>query len=193
MFFTKTSFCQDWELQKEDNGILVYTRDNGTRYRSVQVVTVINTSMSEAVAMIMNVERFPEWVYKCRAARTLERRSETELIHYQVNSVPLAKDRDMVVHLLVKEDVSGDVVITQKALPDYIPFEKDLVRIPKFDGIWNLKTVANGVEINYTIDADPGGDLPMRFVNKAMIEGPFSTTYNLKRLLEQKQIAKKKL
>lgn len=193
ILFAQPALAQDWVLHKQEDGILVYTKANGTDYPSIKVVGVVKTSMSAAVSLIMNVERFPEWIYKCRAARVLEKRSDTELIHYQVNSVPFAKDRDMVIHLVVKEDSLGDVMITQHALPDFIGFEKDLVRIPVYDAEWRLRSVPDGIEVLYTImKADPGGDLPKRLINKAMIEGPFQTNSNMKRILEQNVVAGEK-
>jgi hypothetical protein len=187
-----TAFAQEWELKKEEQGVLVYSKDNGTPYRSVQTVTVVNTSMSEAVALIMNVEKFPEWIFKCESAKTLEKKSDNEIIHYQVNSVPFIKDRDMVILLTKTEDSNGEVVITQKALPDYMPAQSDLVRITKFNGMWNLKAVEGGIEIKYTIETDPGSDLPKKLVNKATIQGPLETMINMKRLLQTKSMSKRK-
>jgi ribosome-associated toxin RatA of RatAB toxin-antitoxin module len=188
MLFTICSFsvyAQEWELKKEENGVLVYTKDNGTPYRSVQSVTVIKTSLSQAVALVMDVDRFPQWIFKCQSAKVLEKRSENDIIHYQVNQVPFIKDRDMVIQLVKTEDEQGDITITQKALPDYTPRVDDYVRITKFDGMWNLKSTAEGVEVKYTIDTDPGSDLPKKLVNKATVQGPLETMMNMKTLLEQ--------
>jgi hypothetical protein len=189
---TITANAQDWELKKEENGILVYTKDNGTTYPSVQSVTVIKTSMSEAVALIMNVEKFPEWIYKCKSAKVLEKKSENELIHYQVNSVPIKKDRDMIIQLTKTEESTGDVIITQKGLPQYMPEKEDLVRVPRLDGKFQLRTVENGIEVKYTIDTEPGAGLPEKLVRRAMVEGPFQTAANMKKILEQNVVAKKR-
>jgi ribosome-associated toxin RatA of RatAB toxin-antitoxin module len=182
-------FGQEWKLEKEEEGVLVYTKDNGTPYRTVQTVAVVKSSMSEVLAMVMNVTRFPEWIFKCQSAKVLERRSENEIIHYQVNSVPFIKNRDLVILLTKTEDTNGEITVTQKALPEYYPRQGNLVRITKFDGVWNLKSVEGGVEVKYTVTADPGSDLPRKLVNKATVTGPLETMLNMRRILETKAVA----
>lgn len=187
--------AQVWDLRRNDDGIMVYTRDasGDYRYRSVMVITKVNAGLSEAVALIMNPERYNEWIYKCESAQTLEKKNENQIIHYQVNSVPFAKDRDMVIQLEKTDNANGTVTITQKALNGYMDPKSDLVRIQVFEGMWELTAVNGATDIKYSISTDPGGDLPKRLVNKAMVEGPFQTTRNLKQLLESnKQITTEK-
>lgn len=185
---TITATAQDWQLRKNESGIMVSTRDNGTPYQSVQVVTLVSTNLPEAISIIMNVERFPEWIFKCRETAVLERKSDDVIIHSQVNSVPFLTDRYMVIKLEKKENELGEVQISQTSLDDYSIGETSYIRIKSMQGLWELSPIQGGIQIRYTITVDPGPGLPKRLVNKGLIDGPFQTMLALKKLLEEKEI-----
>ncbi len=187
----------DWKLKKFENGIAVYTRhDDNSAFKELKAVTQIKASLSSIMALLGDWETYPQWVYKCGVSKTLKQISETELIHYQTVDAPWPVDsRDFVVNIKITQDPITKAVkqiATYKA--DFIPKQKNFIRITEFKAAWTLTPLKNGiVNVEYQLLVNPGGVVPAWLVNMAAVEGPYETTHNLKKWVQKEKYQKAKI
>lgn len=181
----------EWELQKFENGISVYTRvTDNSAYKELRAVFQIKTSLSSIIALLNDVQSYPQWVYRCGTSKILKKDSEEHLIRYQTIVAPWPVDnRDVIVEVNSYQDEKTKIVYQKvKAIPDYIPTLKNHVRIREFNATWTLKPLKNGiVEVEYELLVNPAGAIPAWIVNMAMVDGPYDTSLKMKeRLMTEK-------
>lgn len=173
-----------WQLKKFEEGISIYTRDTeNSKFKELKAVFQIKTSLSSIIALLNDVESYPQWVYRCETSKVLLKTSDKYLIRYQTIVAPWPVDnRDVIVEVSFSQDAKTKIVYQKvNALPDYAPKADGHVRIPEFRATWTLVPLKNGiVEIQYELLVNPGGALPAWLVNMAVIDGPFETSQKMK-------------
>lgn len=170
---------EEWQLQRNRNNISVYSRPSGENgIMKMRAITTLNVPLSNIVAILKDVDYYPQWVYRCSEAEIINQISETEFYYYQVTTVPWPiQNRDMVIHMkLSQNEKSGEVTVELKGKPDYIKEKEGLVRVKIFEGKWFVKPLeGGGVMVTHDILVVPNGSIPTWMVNQAAIEGPFGT------------------
>jgi len=202
MILTEFSFAQpspnaqDWKVRKEENGITVYSRhEDGVSIDEIKVVNTVHASLSAIVAVLLDVPHYPDWIFRCTEGKILKEVSDSEQYQYQVNDGPYpVSDRDVVVHFTVWQDPKTKIVYTHSVgVPDYIPKDEDAVRMPLFDGGYQLIPLGNGdVQVVYTLMLDPGGSIPDWIVNKMISSGPYETQLKMKGQVEKAEYQNQK-
>lgn len=189
--FTPVKVDDAWELKKVANGITIYTRATETsKYKELKAVFQIKSSLSSIIAILNDVEAYPQWVYRCETSKILKKNSDQHIIRYQTVVAPWPVDnRDVIVEVKSYQDPKTKIVYQKvSALPDYAPKLKGHVRIRDFRATWTLKPLKNGiVEIEYELLVNPAGSIPAWLVNMALVDGPFETSMKMKeRILFEK-------
>jgi ribosome-associated toxin RatA of RatAB toxin-antitoxin module len=169
----------EWELIRSSSNINVYSRSvENESYKELRAVTAFNAPLSNVVAMIKDVEYYPQWVYRCSEARIFRTVSETEFYYYHVTSLPWPfKDRDLVVHvILIYNKTDGSVTAELNSTPGFIPENTDYVRVKVFKASWRINPLeGNQARVMHDIFVDAGVGLPGWIVNRASHEGPYQT------------------
>lgn len=182
-----------WQLQKEKNNIRVYSRSvENTDIRELKAETTVEVPLSNIVAMIKDVNYYPNWVYRCSEARILKKVSETEFYYYQLTYAPWPiSNRDMIIRCRISQDQqTGRVIAKLDGAPDFIEEKPGIVRVQKFSGEWVLTPVDDGkVRIVHELFIKPQGDIPSWLMNYAAVEGPYSTIHNMIQKLNDKRFA----
>jgi hypothetical protein len=126
-------------------------------------------------------------VYSTKSSTLLKKISAAELYYYSEVSLPWPiSNRDFVAHLKVTQDPHSKVVtIDGPVISNYVPEKKDVIRVKSSFGKWVLTPQKNNVKIEYTLETDPGGSLPVWLVNLFAAKGPHETFKNLKVQLEK--------
>lgn len=189
--FSQKSSADNWELKKFENGITIYTRATETsKYKELKAIFQIKSSLSSVIALLNDVETYPQWVYRCETSKVLKKISEQHLIRYQTIVAPWPVDnRDVVVEVHTYQDPKTKIVYQKVTpLPDYSPQLKGHVRIREFRATWTLKPLKNGiVEVEYELLVNPAGAIPAWIVNMALVDGPYETSLKMKeRILYEK-------
>lgn len=189
--FSQKSQSSDWQLKKFENGITIYTRATETsKYKELKAIFQIKSSLSSIIALLNDVETYPQWVYRCETSKVLKKKSEQNLIRYQTIVAPWPVDnRDVVVEVHTYQDPKTKIVYQKVTpLPDYSPQLKGHVRIREFRATWTLKPLKNGiVEVEYELLVNPAGAIPAWIVNMALVDGPYETSMRMKeRILYEK-------
>lgn len=179
----------DWrrELVDAANAIVVETRLRDDGYSEFRGTTRVSSTLTGLVALMRDVEHMPQWVYRTSAARILEVVSERELIIYSVaRTIWPFNDRDLVTRTRLQQDSQSlQVAIDGESVPDLVPHDPDLVRVPYLRSQWVFKPVADGeVEVSFSGYGDGGGLLSTGLLNwfsrRVLAEAPHQTLLGLR-------------
>lgn len=173
-----------WKLNTEKDGIKVYTSQvPDSKIKAIKVECEIDANPSQLVALLMDVNTSPEWVYHTKTCTLVKQVSPSELYYYSEISLPWpAANRDFVAHLKVTQNPETKVVLIDgPAVSGMVPLKKGLVRIEHSTGKWIITPQGNNrVKVEYTLHVEPGGDLPAWMVNMFATNGPLQAFENLR-------------
>ncbi len=176
---------ENWTLQKDKDGIKVYTRDSDkSAFDEFRATIQLNQSIHSFVAVMRDVESLHEWAYNVKNARPLMLLGDSLQYYYSEVSIPFPfTDRDGIYRnrYTWKSD-SSLLVIDIDILPDYIDEKEGLVRIPFGKGFWRVKVLGDRfIDITFQMVVDPGGGVPSWMANMFIDDTP---TYTLTKLRE---------
>jgi hypothetical protein len=179
------SQCQ---LKKEQDNIKIYScSSKDSRLNTVRVEFEVNTTMDKYLAVALNVKDFSTWHYREANPKILKKINEHELIYHTQISAPFpVSNRDLILHVKAKKDtLTKTSVITIESLANYMPEIENVVRVPQSYSQVTLRAVNESkLRIEYFIQVDPGGQLPVWLVNMFSTQAPFQTFRNLIKKLE---------
>lgn len=182
MLFAQRSKNDEWKLEKDDNGVKIYTKKiKDHKLKAFKGYTIVKSSPEELLNVIRDVERYPQWMSHIAETYIVEQVNNDELYVYSESSVPWPfSNRDIVTHsLLYWKDEKAFVEMT--GVPDFIPKNKGIVRIPGSKGLWIFTPIGSDeTEIIYEFQGDPGGSIPGWIANMFIVDGPFKTLTNLR-------------
>jgi len=180
-----------WQLREESDGVRVYTRAvPDSSIDAFRGVTQIRARLATVVAAVQDVEAWPEWHYRIREARAIERVSPTELLAYTVSSAPWpVSPRDSALRVTVSQDPDTLAVrIDLRAEPDAVPRKDAYVRVPEADGHWRFTPGEDGsVDVVYELYMEPGGRIPGFLANRAAVRNPRITLQGLASRVEREK------
>jgi ribosome-associated toxin RatA of RatAB toxin-antitoxin module len=184
----KTEPYNEWEIEKTENNINVYTREHqGSNIKEFKAVTVVNTDPVLLEHIIENVEGYPNWQSNVSLARILKQINKTVQYIYYTTDLPWpVSDRGIVIHSKKVIDVNGTITFELKRKPDYIAEKENFLRIKDANGKWQLTPLEkNKMEVVYWFHADPAGNIPNSVINLFIIDEPYNTFVNLKKKVEK--------
>lgn len=191
-----TPAAGSWQEVERTDGITVLKHDQpGREMPAFRAIGEVEGDLYHVLAVITDVDRQAEWLPNTRLATVMERPGEDEVISYNVTDAPWpASDREVVVHRTVHVLEPGRVV--EVRLEDVrLPAPKDvgidtgdLVRVASLQATYRLTRIApDRVEVDYQVDADPGGRIPEGLAARAARDLPFETLRNLRRQVQKTQ------
>jgi len=105
----------------------------------------------------------PDWVYRTEKVVALREISHKEVYAYTIHTMPFPfKKRDSIVHSFIEQDPRTlAVTIRGKGEPEYIPTEREFVRITTVESFWKFTPQKDGsVEVIFRGYGEPGGSIP---------------------------------
>jgi START domain len=187
----------DWELKTDKEGIKVYTKTfPDSKFKAIRVDLDLQASLSQVVALLMDVNAGADWIYATKSSVLLKQVSPNELVYYSEVKLPWPiSNRDFIAQLKATQDVKTKVVtIDGPTVPDYVPVKEGIVRVAKSEGKWVITPVGpHHIKILYTLRMDPGGDLPAWLFNLFVTKGPTESFRNLQGELKKPQYQQARL
>jgi ribosome-associated toxin RatA of RatAB toxin-antitoxin module len=179
----------EWKFNTEKEGIKVYTNiASASKVKPIKVECVFNATVSQLVAVLMDIKAYTEWVYKTKSAALVKQISPSELYYYAELDMPWpAQDRDFVAHVMITQN-SDTKVITVDApeVPGFIPEKDGLLRMQKSKGRWTITPTGNNqVKVVYVLHIDPDGPAPAWLINMLASDGPLQSFKKLKVQLQK--------
>ena len=154
-----------------------------SKIKAIQIRSVINASLSQLVAVILDIDATAEWAPGTKSAVILQRPGPAELYYYSEVRFPWpASNRDFVAHLRVMQDpVTKTVTVHSANIPDRAPLKKGVVRVLHAVGKWTIvPKEKNRLEVLYELLADPGGSIPAWVVNLLSTRSPLEAFTRLR-------------
>lgn len=183
LFISVGSFAADWELKKNEDGIIVYTREiANSDFLEYKGIATVNASRRKVAEVILRISDYINWFPDCLDSKRLSYPDKNEvLVYYKIDSPWPVKDRDAVVHLYINDEPDKNkTTIDFKAEPNSLEKYPGVVRVPKSSGYWKLESINNQTKVTYQNHADPGGSVPAWVVNMFVVDAPFKTLLAIK-------------
>lgn len=179
----------EWKLEKEKDGIAVYTREvGGMKIKEFKATATINSKTDFLVAMVLDAETYIDWIDNIKKAEIVEIISPDEFYVYTEADVPWPfENRDIVtLNKIVRNKATGAAKIEIAGVTGIVPEKEEIVRMPESAGFWEFTPQKDGeIAVVYQYLADPGGGIPEWLVNMFLVDGPFKTLENMKRIAEK--------
>lgn len=169
----------DWKLEKNKNGIRVYSRyPTDSRLKEVKVQCEVRGTLAQLAAFISDIDRYPEVVYRVRNAYMVKRVNDREFYFYNETSMPWpAHNRDLVIHMLFQMDPATQTMRVQASnAPGMVPEKPGIVRVPFWHSLWTVTDMGeHRLRVEYAFRVDPGGELPLWLINATVAIGPYQS------------------
>ncbi|GEO08138.1 START domain-containing protein [Segetibacter aerophilus] len=185
-----TAFSQvEWELNKDKNGIKIYTaKESTSKYKDIKVEAVFQGTIQKLMTILLNVGNTKGWVYGTKDSYVIKKIGPNEILYYSETALPWpVSNRDVPIKMVLNPDVKNNSLkVSAAGIPNAIPEKKGIVRIPYFNASWDVKSDGkNKLNITYILKMDPGGSVPAGVTNMFVSKGPFETFNNLSEMLKK--------
>ena len=158
--------------------------------------TSFDVPMEQAVAVVLDVERTPQWVPYVGKAQVLSRDDKKgEFTLYMVLDFPFPlKDRDVIIKGKMIKNADGSISIKNHAIQHNYPKQADTIRLAHYEGDWTFQKLANNkVKVSTSGYADPAGSIPLSFVNMFVQQQTYQMLMKMKKELNNPLYAQPKL
>jgi hypothetical protein len=176
-----------WKLIANKDQIKIYSQAvPESKIKAIKVDCVVDASLSQMVALLLDVEAGTQWVYKTKSCTLVKKVTPSDLYYHSEISLPWPLDnRDFVAHLRTTQDpVTKVVTVDGPVVSGMVPLKQNVVRVSNSKGRWVLTPLPGKVRIEYTLHTDPGGYIPAWAVNAFAAEGPMETFKSMKQQLK---------
>ncbi|HEX5360167.1 MAG TPA: hypothetical protein VFW49_03635 [Fluviicoccus sp.] len=187
----------EWQLVKDDRirNVRTYARlETGKRFRSFKVEAVIASPPETLARLMLDFQSYTRWYWSVRESRLLQQVSPTEYYVYLVHNAPYGMpDRDVILHAVVEPQTPEKpyVLLHVKAVPDFMPLQPPLVRMPAEDMTIRFTPLPEDrVRIESEGYVDPGGRVPPWASNFVQRSAPYGIIVNIQRMVEKEEYAR---
>lgn len=188
LFFSTDIYAlADWELEKNANGIKVYTRKNeGDRIKEFKAITTIFASRIKIAEVVTRISDYPNWYPHCGEAKVRKIISSTERqVYYRLDLPWPADDRDCLMIMKVKANKAKKETVIYFSNDGGSTKLSDAIRMPSAEGFWKLTSLEDEkTKVTFQFSSDPGGNLPAWIINMFIVDGPYDTFIELKKKVE---------
>ena len=191
-------FAGEWALAKDKNGIQVYLAEmKDSDIRQFKVQLTVDASLDTVIAVMNDAEACPRWFHQCHEHLVIKQISFHERYVYQKTDFPFpVDDRIVISHLKINQDSeTKSIRVEMNSVADYCQTKNtDICRkINKQDGTVVTKAAGfylfqpltdNKTRILFQYHMEPAGALPKWLINSLLVDAPFNSMDNLRRMLK---------
>ncbi len=183
-----SAFAQEnWKPVKGEDGIKVYTKhDPGSDYKAFKAEMQVRCKIESIVEVLKNSESINNWIVNCKGVKLLKT-DDNDQYYYIETSLPFPfKNRDMVYHFQYIAINSEQEKVIVTGIPEYIPPKEGIVRLAMANGYWLLTSIDSSMtSITYQMHVEPGGLIPAWLANPFIVNVPFSTFKELRKIIQK--------
>jgi hypothetical protein len=188
----RTTLGNEWQLTRNDKrrNIKTWARlEDGKRYRSFRVEAELDGQPESLAHVLLDFENYTKWFWQTRESRLVKKVSPTEFIVYMVHNAPAGlPDRDTVLRGVLEPQTRNKpyIVLKVTAVPDYLPMQRTLVRMPAEEITVKFSPVGpNKVLVEAEGFFDAGGTVPAWAANFVQRSAPYSVILGMQRMMAQ--------
>jgi hypothetical protein len=184
----------EWRLEKDDDGIQVFTRAvERSDYRAFRGETLINAELNQLMAVLDDTEGFVHWMFKCKSPKLLYKASLLDRYQYLINDFPWpAADRELILRNEISQDPVSRITTVKLTGVDIdslpanakaaMPPKTDAVRVEELEGFFELSPISDTqTKVVFQLHLNPVGSLPSGLVNAMIVDNPFETLKALRK------------
>lgn len=172
---------------RSESDVSIWTRHvSGQQMRQFRGETHAPVTLEQAIALMLDMDTMPAWLWRCESARILNKVGPREYIVYlKFNAFWPLEDRDAVLRITPSVDPkTGVLTLTGTALPDYLPKMRNVVRVPAIAATFVLEPKARTMRLEMTGHFDPGGVVPVWIANMVITMLPKHSLTEMREILE---------
>jgi ribosome-associated toxin RatA of RatAB toxin-antitoxin module len=165
----------DWKLKKQTKDLTIFYRQPpASKLKELKMTAIFESNLSTIVAVLKDVEAYPEWLYGCRRAEVVHTLAPFRFMYVEMDFPWPLSDRDYYGQAHLVQDPHTKVVTSRMVgIPEFGPEEENFVRIPQMEVIWKFTPIdEKTTHLDYLLRSDPGGSLPAWLINLALDKGP---------------------
>ena len=189
LFFSNLYSQNTWKQIGDKHGVKVYSRkQDNSKFDELKAITYAETNVSALVALLIDVENYPDWIYASKKAYLIKFYEDNEFSYYHHSEAPWpASDRDYVARTRISQSTYTKTVYTKsRSVSGLVSEKKDIIRVTDFEASWEFKPVDNGrVKITYKIQIDTGGNVPAWLINHAAEIAPINSLSNMREAVKK--------
>ena len=179
----------DWTILKVKNGIKISSRHSpSSPFDDIRVELDVTGNIDQLERILVDVNKYKEWSYATKISRLVKSLGPGKFIYYTEIEVPWpATNRFFYADFELKKNLTErSMYVIAENIPNYEPGPKDLVQVPLTRGTWNITTITNkSIHIDYSLEMNPGGSLPVWVLNLFSTKGPMESFENIKKKMNE--------
>lgn len=175
-------------MKKDKNSIKVFTRKTKNfKVDEIKVECEFDGRVSQLVAVLLDVNKHYEWVYKTTKSQFLKKITDTDIFFYTEIQAPWPfENRDLIVHMKMLQNSNKIITIEANNVNDFMPDKKHIVRVRYSRANWIITPLNNKkFKIEYRVQIDPGDGVPAWILNLFIANGPYDTFLKLKEQIQR--------
>ena len=185
IFATNSMAQSAWNLKKDQNGILIYSRSlKDSKFNELRAVFDLAGTFDQLSSILNDVSNYKTWVYCTASSNLIQRKSPTEIVYYSQVSAPWpVTNRDFYSDTRIWIDSATHQMHLSSRNIDSFPHSKaHFVRMPFLRAEWLITATSTAsLHVDYTLSWDPGGNIPAFIANAFSTSGPLQSFSELKR------------
>ncbi len=188
----RSGLSNEWRLIKDDKHRQVKTYaklEDEQKIRSFRVEGLLKAKAETLVRVMLDFNNYYNWYWEVQESRLLKQVSPTEYYLYLIHRAPYGlPDRDVILHAIIEPQNKNQnyVLLTVEAVPDFLPLQPKLVRMPAENMTIRFTPLANNiVQIEAEGFINPGGKVPAWDANLIQRNAPYAVTLGLQRMALQ--------
>jgi START domain len=181
------SFAADWYLEKNKDGIKVYTRNvSGSNVKEYKAIANVKADRLAIARVLTRVGDLQNWMPNVEKSKMVKKTGSSSIIgYYTVDLSWPIENRDIVLDLWVETDNDKGVtyIKMKENLTAYAEVE-GYTRIKKASGFYKLTKNGDSTDLVYQFHSEPGGSLPTSIINMFIVDGPYDIIQALRKKVE---------
>jgi hypothetical protein len=184
----------EWHLIKNDKHrqIKTYAKlEDKQKIRSFKVEGQLKAKAETLLRVLLDFSNYNNWYWEVQESRLLKQVSATEYYLYLVHRAPYGlPNRDVILHAVIEPQSKSQnyVLLTVKAVPDFLPLQPKLIRMPAENMTIKFTPVSNNlIQIDAEGFINPAGNVPAWDANLIQRNAPYAVTLGLQRMALQEK------
>jgi len=176
--FTPFAFSSTWELEKSEGDMKASCKIHKSGYKMCRMEVDVNHTLHELLAINTDPENLSTWMDTVKTSVQPHKSSESDYVIYMTYDIPYPYyDRDSVTRSIITQDPKTKVVMLKfRSVEGYVPENFELERMASLNGFWRYTPLSpNRTKVEYTLLAQPGGNLVPLLANTKTLEVAWNT------------------